>query len=27
VDHLRVEKLDPGTLPAWQRSGVVMPDA
>jgi hypothetical protein len=23
VDHLRVESLDPATLPAWQRAGVV----
>ena len=22
VDHLRVENLDPATLPAWQRTGV-----
>jgi tRNA-modifying protein YgfZ len=22
VDHLRVENLDPGALPAWQRAGV-----
>jgi folate-binding protein YgfZ len=22
VDHLRVESLDPATLPAWQRAGV-----
>jgi tRNA-modifying protein YgfZ len=26
VDHLRVEKLDPATLPAWQRDGVVAPE-
>jgi folate-binding protein YgfZ len=23
VDHLRVESLDPATLPAWQRAGVI----
>ena len=27
VDHLRVEKLDPATLPAWQRAGVVSSEA
>ena len=27
VDHLRVETLDPATLPAWQRTGVVAPEA
>ncbi|WP_379921952.1 YgfZ/GcvT domain-containing protein [Erythrobacter sp. R86502] len=24
IDHLRVENLDPDTLPAWQRAGVVV---
>ena len=27
VDHLRVENLDPADLPAWQRAGVVAPEA
>lgn len=27
VDHLRVENLDPATLPAWQRAGVAAPEA
>jgi folate-binding protein YgfZ len=27
VDHLRVESLDPDTLPAWQRAGVVQTEA
>jgi tRNA-modifying protein YgfZ len=27
VDHLRVENLDPATLPEWQRAGVVQPEA
>ncbi len=27
VDHLRVESLDPATLPAWQRAGVLAPEA
>lgn len=26
VDHLRVEKLDPAALPAWQRPGVLAPE-
>jgi tRNA-modifying protein YgfZ len=26
VDHLRVENLDPATLPAWQRAGVLAPE-
>lgn len=26
VDHLRVEALDPATLPAWQRAGVLAPE-
>jgi len=27
VDHLRVESLDPATLPAWQRAGVLAPES
>ena len=27
IDHLRVESLDPATLPAWQRAGVLAPEA
>lgn len=27
VDHLRVEGLDPTALPAWQRAGVLAPEA
>lgn len=27
VDHLRVEALDPAALPAWQRAGVLAPEA
>ncbi|MEQ5787039.1 folate-binding protein YgfZ [Erythrobacter sp. NFXS35] len=27
VDHLRTEKLDPNALPAWQRAGVIAPEA
>ncbi|UYV14337.1 YgfZ/GcvT domain-containing protein [Porphyrobacter sp. ULC335] len=27
VDHLRVENLDPATLPEWQRAGVLTPEA
>ena len=27
VDHLRVESLDPAALPAWQRAGVLAPEA
>ncbi len=27
VDHLRVESLDPAALPAWQRAGVLTPEA
>jgi len=27
VDHLRVETLDPAALPAWQRAGVLAPEA
>jgi hypothetical protein len=27
VDHLRVESLDPATLPDWQRAGVVTPES
>ncbi|WP_296718352.1 folate-binding protein [Erythrobacter sp.] len=27
VDHLRTEKLDPDALPAWQRAGVLAPEA
>ena len=27
VDHLRVENLDPAALPAWQRAGVLAPEA
>ncbi|HSJ77262.1 MAG TPA: folate-binding protein [Erythrobacter sp.] len=27
IDHLRVEKLDPAALPAWQAAGVVAPEA
>jgi hypothetical protein len=27
VDHLRVESLDPERLPAWQRAGVLAPEA
>lgn len=27
VDHLRVETLDPATLPAWQRSALAAPDS
>ncbi len=26
IDHLRVESLDPATLPEWQRAGVLAPD-
>jgi len=26
VDHLRVESLDPATLPAWQRAGLLAPE-
>jgi tRNA-modifying protein YgfZ len=26
VDHLRVEALDPATLPVWQRAGVLAPE-
>jgi hypothetical protein len=26
VDHLRVEGLDPATLPAWQGAGVAAPE-
>ena len=27
VDHLRVESLDPATLPAWQAAGLAAPEA
>jgi folate-binding protein YgfZ len=27
VDHRRVESLDPATLPAWQRAGVLAPES